>query len=34
MIYYDGLKNSMDLMEVDVDPNCPNHAASRPPGTD
>jgi molybdopterin/thiamine biosynthesis adenylyltransferase len=34
MIYYDGMKNSMDLMEVDVDPNCPNHAASRAPGTD
>jgi molybdopterin/thiamine biosynthesis adenylyltransferase len=34
MIYYDGLKNSMDLMEVDVDPNCPNHVASRAPGTD
>ena len=34
IIYYDGLKNSMDLMEVDADPNCPNHGASRAPGTD
>ncbi len=32
MIYYDGLKNSMDLLEVDVDANCPNHAPPRIPG--
>jgi molybdopterin-synthase adenylyltransferase len=34
MIYYDGLKNSMDLMEVDVDQNCPNHGRPVAPGTD
>ncbi|HDP96189.1 MAG TPA: ThiF family adenylyltransferase [Euryarchaeota archaeon] len=25
MIYYDGLRNTLELMEVDVDPGCPNH---------
>lgn len=25
MIFYDGLRNSLELMEVDVDPGCPNH---------
>ncbi|MDD1770399.1 MAG: ThiF family adenylyltransferase, partial [Methanomassiliicoccales archaeon] len=25
MIYYDGLRSSVELLEVDVDPNCPNH---------
>jgi len=34
MIYYDGLKNSVDLMEVDVDPNCPNHEPSQANGSD
>jgi molybdopterin/thiamine biosynthesis adenylyltransferase len=25
LIYYDGLRNSLELMEVDVDSKCPNH---------
>lgn len=25
MIFYDGLRNSLELMEVEVDPGCPNH---------
>ncbi|MDH4123213.1 MAG: ThiF family adenylyltransferase [Thermoplasmata archaeon] len=26
MIYYDGLRSILDIMQVDIDPNCPNHS--------
>lgn len=32
MIYYDGLRNSMELLEVDVDANCPNHPSAKSAG--
>jgi len=27
MIYYDGLHNTMEVLEIDIDPQCPNHIA-------
>lgn len=31
MIYYDGIKNAFELLEIDIDPQCPNHATVAPP---
>jgi len=33
MIYYDGLRNSLELMELDIDPSCPNHGSMRDRGS-
>ena len=28
MIYYDGLRNAYELLEIDIDPQCPNHVGA------
>ena len=33
LIYYDGLRNSLELMEVDLDVKCPNHGLPRDSGS-